>query len=613
MTLYNPSSDLADPAEPGPAATSDNPFLDAEVPSIAMVIQRIGEDKQLSAPRRAALASALRTMARLLGQDPQAMPAMPGIYRSRIARLTPAGTGLSAKRLANIRSDVLYALRRYGIITRRCALPALSPPWRAVWDMLTKYQRCPLSRFMRWCSAVGVEPNDLNDAVVTRFLNDLERESFVGDPRLLVQRCCRLWNAVTAMPGAAALPRLTVPRFHQGYLVQAESLPATFQADLAAFCHHLAGTDPLAETGPPRPLRPISVFRRRFQVLQLVSGLIARGRPAETIWTLADLVTPDALREALLFFLERSGGRTTTQISELANVAMMIAKHWARADAGTIAAIRKLKGRVACHNRGMTAKNADRLRQFEDPENLRRLLLLPEEVFSELRHRGDRGQAACIQARSALAVAILLAAPIRLGNLVALRLGVHLLSSRRGPGGAWHLVIPADETKNTRALEFALPAYVVALLRQYLERYRPLVTPPGNDYLFASPLRWSSGHRQPRTADFPFRPAKNRPRGQPAPVPPSGGKARPGGHPGRLRHRAGHPGPQEPDDHAKLLRRHRNRRVAASLRADRAAQAGETVMTPRHSPERHYLVFTQWPVQDQAIWAKLTATRPDHP
>jgi integrase/recombinase XerD len=30
-------------------------------------------------------------------------------------------------------------------------------------------------------------------------------------------------------------------------------------------------------------------------------------------------------------------------------------------------------------------------------------------------------------------------------------------------------------------------------------------------------------------------------------------------------------------------------------------------MIPRHAPERHYLVFTQWPVQDQAIWAKLTA------
>ena len=238
------------------------------------------------------------------------------------------------------------------------------------------------------------------------------------------------------------------------------------------------------------PLRPISVYRRRFQVLQLASGVITRGRPAETIRTLADLVMPDTLREALLFFLDRSGGRTTTQISQLAYTALMIAKHWASADAATIAAIRKLNSRVACDNWGMTEKNAGRLRQFEDPENLRRLLLLPEELFAELRHRGDRSRAACVQARSALAVAILLAAPIRLGNLVALRLGIHLLSSR-GTGGAWHLVIPADETKNTRALEFALPAYVVALLRQYLERYRPLVAPPGSDYLFPSP---TGGH-----------------------------------------------------------------------------------------------------------------------
>ena len=143
--------------------------------------------------------------------------------------------------------------------------------------------------------------------------------------------------------------------------------------------------------------------------------------------TLADLVMPDTLREALLFFLDRSGGRTTTQISQLAYTALMIAKHWASADAATIAAIRKLNSRVACDNRGMTEKNAGRLRQFEDPENLRRLLLLPEELFAELRHRGDRSRAACVQARSALAVAILLAAPIRLGNLVALRLGIHLL------------------------------------------------------------------------------------------------------------------------------------------------------------------------------------------
>ena len=490
MTLYNPSPELEEPAEPGPVSAAGSPFLDPGVPSVAVVIQRIGEDKELSPQRRAALASALRSMARLLGQDPVVMPAMPGTYRSRVARLTPGGTGLSAKRLANIRSDVLYALRRYGVLTRRCALPGLSPSWHAVWKTLTKYQRCTLSRFMRWCSSVGVEPAGLSNEVVAHFLKDLEVESFIGNPRNLVQRCCRLWNTVAATQNAGALPQLTVPQFHECYVVSVESLPETFQADLAGFCDHLAGADPLAENGPPRPLRPISVFRRRFQVLQLASALIKRGRRAETIRTLADLVAPDALREALLFFLDRSGGRKTTQISQLANTALMIAKHWTSADPTTSAAIRKLKSRVACETQGMTEKNAARLRQIDDQENLQRLLRLPEAVFTELGHRGDRSRDACIQARSALAVALLLAAPIRLGNLVALRLGVHLLRSRR-QGGVWHLVIPAEETKNTRALEFALPSYVVALLRQYLERYRPHIAPLDSDYLFATP---SGGH-----------------------------------------------------------------------------------------------------------------------
>ena len=96
------------------------------------------------------------------------------------------------------------------------------------------------------------------------------------------------------------------------------------------------------------PLRPI------FSLPTPVSGPAARLRrdhtrsPAETIRTLADLVMADTLREALLFFLDRSGGRATTQISQLAYTALMIAKHWASADAATIAAIRKLNSRVAC-------------------------------------------------------------------------------------------------------------------------------------------------------------------------------------------------------------------------------------------------------------------------
>jgi hypothetical protein len=137
-----------------------------------------------------------------------------------------------------------------------------------------------------------------------------------------VQQCCRLWNAAVAQ-GADAMARLTVPHFYQGYVVRLESLPATFQADLAAFCDHLAGTDPLAEAGPPRPLRPISVFRRRFQLMQLVSALIARGRPAETIPNLTDWSRRPPYARPCGPSLTAPGGRTTTRISQPANTALL--------------------------------------------------------------------------------------------------------------------------------------------------------------------------------------------------------------------------------------------------------------------------------------------------
>src|SRR5262249_48608695 len=86
--------------------------------------------------------------------------------------------------------------------------------------------------------------------------------------------------------------------------------------------------------------------------------------------------------------------------------------------------------------------------------------------------------------------------------------------------------------------------------------------------------------------------------------------ARSGGHPGRLWHRLRYSGPQEPEDHAELLRRLRDRRFVAAFREDRAAQAGKIVMTRSYSPEQHYLAFDAWPIQDKTMWATLTEAGP---
>ena len=96
----------------------------------------------------------------------------------------------------------------------------------------------------------------------------------------------------------------------------------------------------------------------------------------------------------------------------------------------------------------MTPRNRARLRQFDDPENLRRLIELPRDDHSRAASTRSAELSEAIQVQSALAIAILTIAPMRIKNLASLRLGRHIVQTR--PGGVRHIVIPAEEVKNGR-------------------------------------------------------------------------------------------------------------------------------------------------------------------
>jgi integrase len=328
-----------------------------------------------------------------------------------------------------------------------------------------------------------------------RFHEALIDESFVQHPARRVTITCRIWEQARAAWPELALPAVSIPRLRKTYVLAAATFPASFIADLDRFCERLAGADIFAEEGPPRPLKPVTVRRRRFQLLQLASGCVHKGMAADHIRSLTDLVAPVALRAALSFFLQRAGGKATLQISHLAEVARMVAKYGAECDPETLRQIVHLTGKVLMRQRGLTDKNRARLRQFDDRRNLERLLFYPVDVMDELRRIDNGGVRMALQAEIATAVALLLAAPIRLANLVALRLDVHVLRTRVATGGVWHLVLAAHETKNREPHEYQLGPETVSVLQEYLTRYRPRLAEPGNDHIFPS----SGGHKSPIT------------------------------------------------------------------------------------------------------------------
>ena len=93
-------------------------------------------------------------------------------------------------------------------------------------------------------------------------------------------------------------------------------------------------------------------------------------------------------------------------------------------------------------------------------------------------------QRAALRFQWALAVQILLVAPVRLGNLARLELGRHLLASGTDRRLRYHLLLPGEEVKNGWPIDLPLTAEASAMLELYRTRVRPVLAPTNSNWLF---------------------------------------------------------------------------------------------------------------------------------
>ena len=202
---------------------------------------------------------------------------------------------------------------------------------------------------------------------------------------------------------------------------------------------------------------------------------MASGRDPASITGLATLVTADAVRTILRSYLAASDNRPSAFLRGLAITLVSLAAHWVRVDQEQLEALRTIKRKLGSTQVTMTEKNRATLRQIEDPAVLLRLLELPGQLAGEARQMQSGPQAA-VRMQLAVAIALLLSAPMRMANLHALRLDRHL-NRLGGAKGPWLISIPATESKNGEPLDYEIARDGADLLDRYLKRFRPgLVT-----------------------------------------------------------------------------------------------------------------------------------------
>ncbi len=470
-----------------PDGSNRNSFTTTDQMTLSEVLLSISADEGFTPQRRRNLCSALRGLGKLMNRDLSYLPAHPRFYQSMFKGLHSEHCGLTKSRIANIKSDVMFALRHTGCIHQgHTYMAPLTPAWQALWDKASCAGRLRVyvSRLMHYCSAQGIAPGDVDDGVSELLKGALVEESFVGNPVSTHKGILRTWNKlVDLIPGWPQV-MLTITNDRDDYSIPLDHFPKPFRDEVDALVEHWSGKDILDDSGPDKPLKPRTIKSRLYRLRQIVSALVLEGRNIDDIVSLSQIVEFDAAKTTLRFYLNRAGGNTTSQVHGLAILIKTLAKYWIKVDDVHLDALKTLCSKVDPNIKGLTEKNRDRLRQLDDPRNVRLLLDFPaRQAEAVLRtDQGRRRDAVAVQV--ALAVEILLMAPMRASNLAGLHIEHHIQRSRAGKDGVVHIVIPGHEVKNEQDLEFPLPPETVRLLDLYLRDFHPRLSGAPSSWLF---------------------------------------------------------------------------------------------------------------------------------
>ncbi len=135
-------------------------------PSFAELIAAIEQAAELSEQRRRHWVCSLRQIAKWLDRPAAVIPARWHSVRISVVQLHHARLGVTAKTLANHKSNVRAALRWYG---KEHDVPQqgarLSAEWTSFRDRLDKRLRQRLYSLIRHCSARGIDPSLVDDEV----------------------------------------------------------------------------------------------------------------------------------------------------------------------------------------------------------------------------------------------------------------------------------------------------------------------------------------------------------------------------------------------------------------------------------------------------------------
>jgi Phage integrase family len=423
--------------------------------------------------------TSLRQIAKAWDKPLGVIPARYSAVRADLLNLHAVPAGLTAKTLANHKSNVkrvlLWLAREKGIPQHGAPL---TNAWEALRSKISKdaLVRHRLSALMRFCSANGIEPQEVDETVVDRFMAYRSRWGRPAADTAFRRLMARAWNGNVGLISGWPTKRLVEPRVKSKIECPWSNFPEGLRRDVDTYLQGLTRIRKNIKGQRIRPLKPATLRTRRAELQGAARMAVKVGEPIEKLDSFAALLAPPVVEKVLEGYCQKNGDHPKLYTIALAGRFLSIAKETKCLKEADCELLDQM--RVALDEQrpeGFTPKNTALIRQVLTPGVWDRIVTLPFAMMAEARKRQHHAPLrAAVTAQIAVAIAILCLVPVRIKNLTEIRLGLNL-SKPAGPKSQYWLHFPDYDVKNRVKLEYPLEDHVTSLIDEYVHDFRPIL------------------------------------------------------------------------------------------------------------------------------------------
>jgi hypothetical protein len=453
-------------------------------PSFAEVAKAIERAVDIPAPTGTQWLCSLRQISKALDKPMEVVQARWTAARFPIDRLHHAVLGMNAKTLANHKANVRAALRWFA---KEEKLPSRGMPLAGEWQDLRqrltdRRTRAILSSPMRYFSARRIAPAAVDEIAVEAYMQYRARTTALVADDGARRAIARAWNGCIGVIEGWPERRLMEPTIKATVEPNWEKFPEGLRRDIEAYVGGLARIRRDARGNRLRPCKPSTIRSRRAELIAAARMAVREGVPIESLSSLQALVHPDVAELVIDAYWKADGPEPRVYTIDLGWKFISIARSIGGLDDVAKERLDDMRTALETYRRdGLTEKNMTLVRQVISGNVWSRVINLPEALMAQARLLRDQSPVkAAVTAQLAVAIAILTNAPVRLGNLVQIRLNKNLIKPG-GPENPYMLVFPDYDVKNRVNLEFPFDQELTGLIDEYLHRFRATLLRGANE------------------------------------------------------------------------------------------------------------------------------------